>query len=44
MLSAICKRNIPSLGEHIESIPRDLIDLVKALTDFDEGKTVINVA
>lgn len=44
MLSAICKRNVPSLGEHIESIPRDLIDLVKALTDFDEGKTVINVA
>ena len=44
MLSAICKRNIPSLGEHIESIPRDLTDLVKALTDFDEGKTVINVA
>ena len=44
MLSAICKRNIPSLGEHIESIPRDLIDLVKALTDFDVGKTVINVA
>lgn len=44
MLSAICKRNIPSLGEHIESIPRDLIDLVKALKDFDEGKTVINVA
>lgn len=44
MLSAICKRNIPSLGEHIESIPRDLIDLVKALKDFDEGQTVINVA
>ena len=44
MLSAICKRNIPSLGEHVESLPRDLIDLVKALTDFDEGKTVINVA
>ena len=44
MLSAICKRNVPSLGEHIESIPRDLIDLVKALKDFDEGKTVINVA
>ena len=44
MLSAICKRNVFSLGEHIESIPRDLIDLVKALTDFDEGKTVINVA
>ena len=44
MLSAICKRNVPSLGEHIEAIPRDLIDLVKALKDFDEGKTVINVA
>ncbi len=44
MLSAICKRNIPSLGEHIEAIPRDLIDLVKALKAFDEGKTVINVA
>lgn len=44
MLSAICKRNIPSLGEHVESLPRDLIDLVKALKDFDEGKTVINVA
>ena len=44
MLSAICKRNVPSLGEHIEAIPRDLIDLVKALKAFDEGKTVINVA
>ena len=44
MLSAICKRNVPSLGEHIEAIPRDLIDLVKALKDFDEEKTVINVA
>ena len=44
MLSAICKRNVPSLGEHIEAIPRDLIDLVKALKDFDEGETVINVA
>ena len=44
MLSAICKRNVFSLGEHVESLPRDLIDLVKALTDFDEGKTVINVA
>ena len=44
MLSAICKRNVPSLGEHIEAIPRDLIDLVKALKDFDDGKTVINVA
>ena len=44
MLSAICKRNVFSLGEHVESLPRDLIDLVKALRDFDEGKTVINVA
>ncbi len=44
MLSAICKRNVFSLGEHVESLPRDLIDLVKALKDFDEGKTVINVA
>ena len=44
MLSAICKRNVFSLGEHIEAIPRDLIDLVKALKAFDEGKTVINVA
>ena len=44
MLSAICKRNVPSLGEHIEAIPRDLIDSVKALKAFDEGKTVINVA
>ena len=39
MLSAICKRNVFSLGEHVESLPRDLIDLVKALKDFDEGKT-----
>ena len=44
MLSVICKRNVFSLGEHVESLPRDLIDLVKALKDFDEGKTVINVA
>lgn len=44
MLSAICKRNVFSLGEHVESLPRDLIDLVKALKAFDEGKTVINVA
>ncbi len=44
MLSAICKRNVFSLGEHVESLPRDLIDLVNALKDFEEGKTVINVA
>lgn len=44
MLSAICRRNVFFLGEHVESLPRDLIDLVKALKDFDEGKTVINVA
>lgn len=44
MLSAICRHNVFSLGEHVESLPHDLIDLVKALKDFDEGKTVINVA
>ena len=44
MLSAICKRNVFSLGEHVESLPRDLIDLVKALKDFHEDNTIINVA
>jgi len=44
MLSAICRHNVFSLGEHVESLPRDLIDLVKALKDFHEGKTVINDA